>query len=151
MARTKKKKEEIPLIIYVIKNNEPNTTYGGNTVIAQDSKENLEQYKQQLIDNGYEDVFTIEEQEHQGWSSVIRYGGFNLVEHEGLLYPQKNIDSAQRNVNGRLFHLKQMIENLTDFKENVPIDEQMSYDVVIKSIKDKYGELRCQKLEIKMA
>ena len=151
MARSKKVKEETPLIIYVMKNNTPCSTYGGNTVIAQDTKEKLEQYKQQLIDSGYEDVFTIEEQEHRGWSSVIKYSGYNLVEHEGLLYPQKNVDSAQRNVNGRLFHLKQMIENLSDFKESVHADEQMSYDVVIKSIKDKYEELRCQKLEIKMA
>ena len=151
MTRGKKVKEETSLIIYVMKNNTPCSTYGGNTVVAKDSKEKLEQYKQQLIDNGYEDVFTIEEQEHQGWSSVIRYTGYNLVEHDWLLYTQNNVDSAQRNVNGRLFHLKQMIENLTDFKESVHADEQMSYDVVIKSIKDKYEELRSQKLEIKMA
>ena len=151
MARSKKVKEEAPLIIYVMKNNTPCSTYGGNTVVAKDSKEKLEQYKQQLIDNGYENVFTIEEQEHQGWSSVIRYSGFNLVEHEGLLYTQNNVDSAQRKVNGRLFHLKQMIENLTDFKANITEDEQKHYDIVITSIKDKYEELRSQKLEIKMA
>jgi len=144
-------KQETPLIIYVIKNNEPNTTYGGNTVIAQDSKEKLEQYKQQLIDNGYEDVFTIEEQEHRGWSSVIRYSGYNLVEHEGLLYPQRNIDFAQRRVNERLFHLKQMVENLTDMKDVVSEGEQIHFDMVINSIEYKYEDLRKQKLDIKMA
>ena len=151
MARSKMQKQETPLIIYVIKNNEPNTTYGGNTVIAQDSKEKLEQYKQQLIDNGYEDVFTIEEQEHRGWSSVIRYSGYNLVEHEGLLYPQRNIDFAQRRVNERLFHLKQMVENLTDMKDVVSEGEQIHFDMVINSIEYKYEDLRKQKLDIKMA
>lgn len=42
MARTKKVEKETPRIIYVLKNNEPDTTYGGNQVIAQDSKEKLE-------------------------------------------------------------------------------------------------------------
>jgi len=146
----KKKKEETKRIIYVLKNNTPNTTYGGNEVIAVDSKEKLGQYKQQLIINGYEDVFAIEEQEHQGWSSVIRYSGYNLVEHDGLLYTQRNIDSAQRRVNDKLFHLKQMIENLSDLKLSVSSEEQECYNIVINSIKYKYDELRKQKLMIKM-
>ena len=144
------KKEETKRIIYVLKNNTPCSTYGGNQVIAQDSKEKLEIYKQQLIDNGYEDIFTIEEQEHQGWSSVIRYGGYNLAEYNGLLYTQNNIDFAQRRVNDRLFNLKQMIENLSDLKLVVTDGEAMSYDVVINSIEVMWNDLRKEKLDINM-
>jgi len=144
------KKEETKRIIYVLKNNTPCSTYGGNQVIAQDSKEKLEIYKQQLIDNGYEDIFTIEEQEHQGWSSVIRYGGYNLAEYNGLLYTQNNIDFAQRRVNDRLFSLKQMIESLSDLKLVVTDGEAMSYDIVINSIEVMWNDLRKEKLEIKM-
>lgn len=150
MARTKKVEKEAPRMIYVLKNNIHDTTYGGNEVIAVDSKEKLEQYKQQLISNGYEDVFTIEEQEHGGWSSVIRYTGYHLTEHEGLLYTQNNIDFAQRRVNERLFHLKQMIENLSDMKNTVSEGEQIHYDMVINSIEYKYEDLRKQKLDIRM-
>ena len=144
------KKEETKRIIYVLKNNTPCSTYGGNQVIAQDSKEKLEIYKQQLIDNGYEDIFTIEEQEHQGWSSVIRYGGYNLAEYNGLLYTQNNIDFAQRRVNDRLFSLKQMIESLSDLKLVVTDGEAMSYDIVINSIEVMWNDLRKEKLDIKM-
>jgi len=47
----KKNKEETKRFIYVMRNNEPDTTYGGNEVIAVDSKEKLEIYKQQFINN----------------------------------------------------------------------------------------------------
>jgi len=143
-------KEETKRIIYVLKNNEPDTTYGGNQVIAQDSKEKLETYKQQLIDNGYEDVFTIEEQEHQGWSSVIRYSGYNLIEHEGLLYTQRNVDFAQRRTNKRIFSLKQIIENLSELKLAVSDGVAESYDTVINSIEIMLIDLGKEKLKIKM-
>jgi len=146
----KKQKEEPKRMIYVLKNNTPDTTYGGNQVIAQDSKEKLEQYKQQLINNGYEDVFTIEEQEHRGWSSVIRYSGYNLVEHDGLFYTQKNVESAQRRVNERFYHLKQMAENLSELKLSVPDGYASSYDDVINSIEIIMIDLSKEKLEIKM-
>ena len=146
----KKRKEESPRMIHVLKNNTPCSTYGGNQVIAQDSKEKLEAYKQQLLNNGYEDVFTIEEQEHGGWSSVIRYSGYNLIEHDGLLYPQRNIDSAQRRVNERLFHLKQIVENLRDLKMMVPDGYASSYDDVINSIEIIMMDLSEEKLKIKM-
>jgi len=146
----KKKNEETPRMIYVLKNNVPCSTYGGNEVIAQDSKEKLEIYKQQLIDNGYEDVFTIEEQEHGGWSSGIRYSGYNLVGHDGLLYTQRNIDFAQRRVNDRLFHLKQMVENLSELKLSVPDGYASSYDDVINSLEVMVMDLSKEKLEIKM-
>ena len=146
----KKQKEEASRTIYVLKNNTPCSTYGGNEVIAQDSKEKLERYKQQLLNNGYEDVFTIEEQEHRGWSSVIRYSGYNLVEHDGLLYTQRNIDFAQRRVRDKIFNLKQMIENLSDLKLAVSDGEAISYDDVINSLEIIVMDLSKQKLEIKM-
>ena len=146
----KKQKEEAPRTIHVLKNNTPCSTYGGNEVIAQDSKEKLERYKQQLLNNGYEDVFTIEEQEHRGWSSVIRYSGYNLVEHDGLLYTQRNIDFAQRRVRDKIFNLKQMIENLSDLKLAVSDGEAISYDDVINSLEIIVMDLSKQKLEIKM-
>jgi len=146
----KKQKEEAPRMIHVLKNNTPCSTYGGNEVIAQDSKEKLERYKQQLLNNGYEDVFTIEEQEHRGWSSVIRYSGYNLVEHDGLLYTQRNIDFAQRRVRDKIFNLKQMIENLSDLKLAVSDGEAISYDDVINSLEIIVMDLSKQKLEIKM-
>ena len=153
MARIKKvtaQKEETPRTIHVLKNNTPCSTYGGNQVIAQDSKEKLEQYKQQLIDHGFEDVFAIEEQGHRGWSSVIRYTGYHLVEHEELLYTQRNIDSAQRRVNERYYHLKQMIEDLSDLKLIVQDGYASSYDVVINSIEIILDNLSKEKLNIKM-
>ena len=146
----KKKKEESKRIIYVMKNNEPDTTYGGNEVIAVDSIEKLETYKQQLLNNGYEDVFTIEEQEHQGWSSVIRYGGYNLAELEGLLYTQKSIDFAQRKVNERFYNLEQIVKNLRDLKLVVSDGESVSYDVVINSIEVMLMDLSKEKLRIRM-
>jgi len=146
----KKQKEEPKRMIHVLKNNTPCSTYGGNEVISQDSKEKLEIYKQQLIDNGYEDVFTIEEHEHHEWTSVIRYSGYNLVEHDGLLYTQRNIDFAQRRVNDRLFHLKQMIESLSDLKLAVSDGEAMSYDTVINSIEVMLMDLSKEKLRIRM-
>ena len=146
----KKQKEEAPHMIHVLKNNTPDTTYGGNQVIAQDSKEKLEIYKQQLISNGYEDIFTIEEQEHGGWSSFIRYNGYNLVEHDGLLYIQRNIDFAQRRVNDRIFNLKQMAENLSDLKLSVSDRYASSYDDVIDSIEIILDDLSKEKLKIKM-
>jgi len=146
----KKQKEEQKRIIYVLKNNVSDTTYGGNEVIAQDSKEKLEIYKQQLIDNGYENVFTIESQEHQGWSSVVRYSGYNLVEYDGLLYTQRNIDFAQRMVNERLFSLKQMVENLNDLKMTVPDGYTSSYDDVINSLEVMVMDLSKEKLKIRM-
>ena len=146
----KKQKEEAPRMIYVLKNNTPCSTYGGNEVIAQDSKEKLETYKQQLIDHGHEDVFTIEEQEHRGWSSFIRYSGYNLVEHDGLLYIQRNIDFAQRRVNERLFNLKQMAENLSELKLSVSDGYASSYDDVIESLEVMVMDLSKEKLEIKM-
>jgi len=146
----KEQKEETHRMIHVLKNNTPCSTYGGNQVIAQDSKEKLEQYKQQLIDYGYEDVFTIEEQEHGGWSSVIRYSGYNLSEHDGLLYTQRNIDFAQRRVNDRIFNLKQMIENLSELKLSVPDGYASSYDDVINSLKVMVMDLSKEKLKIKM-
>ena len=151
MAKSKKVVEkEAPRMIYVLKNNTPCSTYGGNEVIAQDSKEKLEQYKQQLISNGYEDIFTIEEQEHGGWSSVIRYSDYNLVEYEGLLYTRRNVESAQRRVNERLFNLKQMAENLSELKLSVPGGYASSYDDVINSIEVMVMDLSKEKLEIKM-
>jgi len=146
----KKQKEEASRTIYVLKNNTPCSTYGGNEVIAQDSKEKLEIYKQQLISNGYEDVFTIEEQEHGGWSNFIRYSGYNLVEHDRLLYTQRNIDSAQRRVNERLFNLKQIADNLSELKLSVPDGYVSSYDDVINSIEIIMINLSKEKLEIKM-
>jgi len=146
----KKQQQEPKRMMYVLKNNEPDTTYGGNKVIAQDSKEKLEQYKQQLIDNGYEDVFTIQEHEYDGWYSGIKYGGYNIVEYNCLLYIQRNIDFAQRRVNDTLFSLKQMIENLSDLKDSMSDGEQECYTVVINSIEYKYDELKNQKLMIKM-
>jgi len=146
----KKQKEEAPRMIHVLKNNTPCSTYGGNEVIAQDSKEKLEQYKQQLIDNGFEDVFTIEEHEHHEWTSVIRYSGYNLVEHDGLLYTQKNIDFAQRRVNEKLFNLKQMAENLSELKLSVSDGYASSYDDVINSLEVMVMDLSKEKLEIKM-
>ena len=148
--KKKQKQEESKRIIHVLKNNEHDTTYGGNQVIAQDSKEKLEAYRQRLIDHNHEDIFTIEEQEHQGWSSVIKYNGYNLVKHDGLLYTQMNVDFAQRRVNERLFHLKQMIENLSDLKLNVTDGEVMSYDTVINSIEILMMDLSKEKLKIKM-
>lgn len=150
MARSKKTETEKIPMIYVLTNDKKCETYEGNRVIAVDTKEKLEIYKQQLIDNGYEDVFTIEEREHQGWSSTIRFSGYNLVEHERLLYPSKNIDFAQRKINDRLFHFKQLIENLSDLKSTVSTEEQKHYDIVIKTIEHKFNELRNQKLEIQM-
>jgi len=151
LAKSKKVVEkEAPRMIYVLKNNTPCSTYGGNEVIAQDSKEKLEQYKQQLISNGYEDIFTIEEQEHGGWSSVIRYSDYNLVEYEGLLYTRRNVESAQRRVNERLFNLKQMAENLSELKLSVPGGYASSYDDVINSIEVMVMDLSKEKLEIKM-
>jgi len=146
----KKQKEEAPHMIHVLKNNTPCSTYGGNEVIAQDSKEKLEIYKQQLIDNGYEDVFTIEEQEHGGRSSVIRYSGYDLVEYDGLLYTQRNVDFAQRRVNERFYHLKQIVENLRDLKMSVPDRESESYDTVINSIEVMLIDLSKEKLNIKI-
>ena len=148
--KKKQQKEETPRMIHVLKNNTPDTTYGGNEVIAQDSKEKLEQYKQQLIDNGYEDIFTIEEQEHGGWSSVIRYSGYNLVEHDGLLYTQRNIDFTQRRANDRIFNLKQMVENLSELKLSVSDGYASSYDDVINSLEIIVMDLSKEKLEIKM-
>jgi len=146
----KKQKEEAPRTIHVLKNNTPCSTYGGNEVIAQDSKEKLETYKQQLIDHGHEDVFTIEEQKHGGWSSVIRYSGYNLVEQDGLLYTQRNVDFAQRRVNDRMFNLKQMAENLGELKLSVSDGEIVSYDIVINSIETMWDDLSKEKLKIKM-
>jgi len=146
----KKKQKESPRTIHILKNNTPCSTYGGNEVIAQDSKEKLEKYKQQLISNSYEDIFTIEEQEHGGWSSVIRYGGYDLVEYDGLLYTQRNIDFAQRRVNERLFNLKQMGENLSELKLSVSDGYASSYDVVINSLEVVVMDLSKEKLEIKM-
>ena len=146
----KKKQKESPRTIHILKNNTPCSTYGGNEVIAQDSKEKLEKYKQQLISNSYEDIFTIEEQEHGGWSSVIRYGGYDLLEHDGLLYTRKNVDSAQRRVNERLFNLKQMAENLSELKLSVSDGYASSYDDVINSIEIIMINLSKEKLEIKM-
>ena len=138
-------------MIHVLKNNTPCSIYGGNEVIAQDSKEKLETYKQQLISNGYEDVFTIEKQEHGGWSSVIRYGGYDLLEHDGLLYTRKNVDSAQRRVNERFYHLKQIVENLRDLKMSVPDGYVGSYDDVVNSLEIMMMDLSKEKLKIKMA
>jgi len=146
----KKQKEEAPRMIHVLKNNTPCSTYGGNEVIAQDSKEKLEIYKQQLIDYGHEDVFTIEEQEHGGWSTVIRFSGYNLVEHDGLFYAQKNIDFAQKRFNERFYHLKQMVENLRDLKIMVPDGYASSYDDVVNSIEIIMMDLSEEKLKIKM-
>ena len=146
----KKKQKESPRTIHILKNNTPCSTYGGNEVIAQDSKEKLEKYKQQLISNSYEDIFTIEEQEHGGWSSVIRYGGYDLVEYDGLLYTQRNIDFAQRRVNERLFNLKQMGENLSELKLSDSDGYASSYDVVINSLEVVVMDLSKEKLEIKM-
>ena len=148
--KKKQQKEEAPRTIHVLKNNTPCSTYGGNQVIAQDSKEKLEIYKQQLIDNGYEDVFTIEEQEHGGWSSVIRYGGYGLVEYDGLLYTQRSIDFAQRRVSDRIFNLKQMAENLSELKLSVSDGYASSYDNVINSIEVMVMDLSKEKLRIKM-
>jgi len=151
LAKSKKVVEkEAPRTIYVLKNNTPCSTYGGNEVIAQDSKEKLEIYKQQLISNGYEDIFTIEEQEHGGWSSVIRYNDYNLVEHDGLLYTRRNVDFAQRRVNERLFNLKQMAENLSELKLSVSDGYASSYDDVIESLVVMVMDLSKEKLEIKM-
>ena len=150
MARSKRAGEDMSRTIYVLKNNTPDTTYGGNEVIAQDTKEKLEIYKQQLINHNHENVFTIEEQEYQGWNSVIRFSGYNLVEHDGLLYTQRNIDSAQRRVNERYHHLKQMVENLSDLKETVPDGYASSYDDVINSIEIILEDLSKEKLKIKM-
>jgi len=146
----KKQKEESPRMIHVLKNNTPCSTYGGNEVIAQDSIEKLEIYKQQLIDNGYEDVFTIEEQEHGGWSSVIRYSDYNLVDHNGLLYTQRNVDFAQRKVNERFYYLKQMVENLSELKLSIPDGYASSYDDVINSLEVMVEDMREEKLKIKM-
>jgi len=146
----KKQQPETPRMIYVLKNNTPCSTYGGNQVIAVDSKEKLEIYKQQLIDNGYEDVFTIEEQEHGGWSSVIRYSGYNLLEHDGLPYTQHNVESAQRRVRDRIFNLKQIVENLSELKLSVSDGYASSYDDVINSLEIIVMDLSKEKLEIKM-
>jgi len=146
----KKQKEETSRTIHVLKNNTPCSTYGGFEVIAQDSKEKLEQYKQQLISNGYEDIFTIEEQEHGGWSSVIRYSDYNLVEYEGLLYTRRNVESAQRRVRDRIFNLKQMAENLSELKLSVSDGYVNSYNDVINSLEVMVMDLSKEKLEIKM-
>ena len=146
----KKKQKESPRTIHILKNNTPCSTYGGNEVIAQDSKEKLEKYKQQLISNSYEDIFTIEEQEHGGWSSVIRYSDYNLVDHNGLLYTQRNVDFAQRKVNERFYYLKQMVENLSELKLSIPDGYASSYDDVINSLEVMVEDMREEKLKIKM-
>jgi len=146
----KKQKEEAPRMIHVLKNNTPCSTYGGNEVIAQDSKEKLEVYKQQLIDHRFEDVFIVEEQEHGGWSSVIRYSGYDLVEYDGILYTRRNVEFAQRRVRDRIFNLKQIAENLSELKLSVSDGYASSYDDVINSLEVMVMDLSKEKLEIKM-
>ena len=146
----KKQKEEAPRMIHVLKNNTPCSTYGGNEVIAQDSKEKLEVYKQQLIDHRFEDVFIVEEQEHGGWSSVIRYSGYDLVEYDGILYTRRNVEFAQRRVRDRIFNLKQIAENLSELKLSVSDGYASSYDDVIESLVVMVMDLSKEKLEIKM-
>lgn len=137
-------------IIYVLINNEQDNMYKGNEVIAQDTKEKLEQYKQQLINNGYENIYTIEEREHDGWNSSIRFMGYDLEEYNGLLYPSRNIKFAKEQINKQLFNLRNIFEGLQELKKSVSGENQNHYNFVLKDIEKKFDNIKNQKLEINM-
>lgn len=145
----KKIKKEIKML-NVLTTGEPDNTYNGNKVIAVDSIEKLEQYKQQLLEHGYNKDYQIEEREQDGWSTGIRFAGYHLKEHKELLYPQRNIDIAQRQIDRIASDLVVTYERLNEFKEGLKDKDKESIYVVLELLKKKNEEVNAQELDIEM-
>lgn len=145
-----KKAAEEKRSIFVITNDKSDTTYGGNRVIATGTVEELERFKKQLDENGHGDAFNIEEMEHTGWNTTIRFSGYNLVEHEGLLYPKLQMDMANTRFRTFKNSLKDTIESLECLSEIVSAEEKTHYAIVIKTIERRIEELNSEKLEVNM-
>lgn len=145
----KKIKKEVKML-NVLTTGEPDNTYNGNKVIAVDSVEKLEQYKQQLLEHGYNKNYQIEEREQDGWSTGIRFSGYYLQEYNGLLYPHRNIDIAQRQIDRIASDLVVTHERLNEFKEGLEDKEKESVDIVLELLKKRNIEVNEQKLNIEM-
>lgn len=145
----KKSKKEIKML-NVLTTGEPDNTYNGDKIIAVDSIEKLEQYKQQLLEHGYNKNYQIEEREHDGWSTGIRFSGYHLEEYNGLLYPHRNIDLAQRRIDKVASDLVVTYERLNEFKDNLTDEENQSVDTVLELLKKKNIEVNSQQLCVEM-
>lgn len=145
----KKVKKEVKML-NVLTTGEPDDTYNGNKVIAVDDIEKLEQYKKQLLEHGYNKNYQIEERENDGWSSGIRFSGYHLKEYNGLLYPQRNIDIAQRQIDRIASDLVVTYERLNEFKEGLTDEEKQSVNTVLELLEKKNIEVNAQQLNVEM-
>ena len=103
-----------------------------------------------MLEHGYNKNYQIEERESDGWSTGIRFAGYHLKEYNSLLYPQRNIEMAQRQIDRIASDLVVTYERLNEFKNSLNDEENKSVDVVLELLKKKNEEVNSQELDIEM-
>lgn len=128
-----------------------NNAYKGNQVIACSSEKDLiEKYRCQLLDNNYDDNFKIEEREHIGWSSFIRYQDYELVEYQGGFFPSKNIKLAKSQLIKLVQNLKTTKSNLEELKNELSDADKISVNNTIEILERKIALESNKELKISM-
>lgn len=122
-----------------------------NNIVAVGTIEQIERYKKQLIDNGYEDVFQIKEVEYKNdGHDYFRFNDYKLKEYDGLLYPSCNIEIAEDKKREQLLKLKNISRELSNLKNELSEEELSHLESVLKILERKFNEIKNQKLEIEM-
>lgn len=134
--------------VYILTDGTPDKTFRGSRVIAAGSVEKLNIYKGILIDNGYEDIFYIEEKTGGAWQVALESYGYQLISYRGAWYPKRNLEASNEWTVTEINKLRRTKIDLMKLRRSFKPEEIISCDVMLSILNDKIIELSGKKLDI---